>query len=155
MGTEDRNHQRVAEMSLKAALAPLLLCLVSGAPKPQEQSVSCRTEYSVVWDTQYQEKETQECVTNYEKVCHTVNERLCKATTSRSARPSMRRAAPRCTRVSVLSSSGLSTNLTLRLSAPHSTRRTASSSGRDTGTTRSGLKSPGPASRIPTTSVKT
>jgi len=81
MGTEDRNHQRVAEMSLKAALAPLLLCLVSGAPQPQGQSVSCRTEYSVVWDTQYQEKETQECVTNYEKVCHTVNERLCKPTT--------------------------------------------------------------------------
>ena len=65
-------------MTLKAALAPLLLCLVSGAPQPQGQSVSCRTEYSVVWDTQYQEKETQECVTNYEKVCHTVNERLCK-----------------------------------------------------------------------------
>merc|ERR1712154_482366 len=81
MGTEDRNHQRVAEMSLKAALAPLLLCLVSGAPQPQGQSVSCRTEYSVVWDTQYQEKETQECVTDYEKVCHTVNERLCKTTT--------------------------------------------------------------------------
>merc|ERR1712088_395432 len=81
MGTEDSRHQRVAEMSLKAALAPLLLCLVSGAPQPQGQSVSCRTEYSVVWDTQYQEKETQECVTNYEKVCHTVNERLCKATT--------------------------------------------------------------------------
>merc|ERR1712154_755239 len=77
MGTEDRNHQRVAEMSLKAALAPLLLCLVSGAPQPQGQSVSCRTEYSVVWDTQYQEKETQECVTNYEKVCHTVNESVC------------------------------------------------------------------------------
>merc|ERR1712165_603277 len=81
MGTEDRNHQRVAEMSLKAALAPLLLCLVSGAPQPQGQSVSCRTEYTTVWDTQYQEKETQECVTDYEKVCHTVNERLCKPTT--------------------------------------------------------------------------
>merc|ERR1712165_307140 len=79
---EDSHHQRAAEMSLKAALAPLLLlCLVSGAPQPQGQSVSCRTEYSVVWDTQYQEKETQECVTNYEKVCHTVNERLCKPTT--------------------------------------------------------------------------
>merc|ERR1712110_110293 len=87
MGTEDRRHQRVANMSLKVALAPLLLCLVSGAPyneaesAPQTKSVSCRTEYSVVWDTQYQEKEQTECVTNYEKVCHTVNERLCKATT--------------------------------------------------------------------------
>merc|ERR1712066_786700 len=77
MGTEDRNHQRVAEMSLKAALAPLLLCLVSGAPQPQGQSVSCRTEYSVVWDTQYQEKESQECDTNYEKSCTTVYKSVC------------------------------------------------------------------------------
>ena len=71
-------------MSLKAALAPLLVCLVSGAPyneaqtAPQTKSVSCRTEYSVVWDTQYQEKEQTECVTNYEKVCRTVNQQLCK-----------------------------------------------------------------------------
>merc|ERR1712179_735653 len=65
-------------MSLKAALAPILLsCLVSGAPQPQSQSVACRTEYSVVWDTQYQEKETQECVTNYEKVCQTRYEKSC------------------------------------------------------------------------------
>ena len=77
-------HHKEAEMSLKAALAPLLVCLVSGAPyneaqtAPQTKSVSCRTEYSVVWDTQYQEKEQTECVTNYEKVCHTVNQQLCK-----------------------------------------------------------------------------
>merc|ERR1712203_1038453 len=72
------------------ALAPLLVCLVSAAPynappappaRLNTGSVQCRTEYTTVWDTQYQEKETQECVTNYEKVCHTVNERLCKATT--------------------------------------------------------------------------
>merc|ERR1712141_894023 len=87
MGTEERHHQRAREMNLKAALVtPLMLCLVTGAPSPynevqsapQTKSVSCRTEYSVVWDTQYQEKETQECVTDYEKVCHTVTERLCK-----------------------------------------------------------------------------
>merc|ERR1712061_71918 len=156
MGTEDRHHQRVAEMSLKAALATvLLLCLVSGAPQPQGQSVSCRTEYSVVWDTQYQEKETQECVTNYEKVCHTVTSDCASRPPDRSARPSTRRAAPRCTRVCVLSSTRLSTNLTPRLSALRTTRRTVSSSGRDTVTTRSGLKSPGPASRIPTTSART
>jgi len=90
MGTEERHHQRAREMNLKAALVtPLMLCLVTGAPSPynevqaapQTKSVSCRTEYSVVWDTQYQEKETQECVTDYEKVCHTVTERLCKPTT--------------------------------------------------------------------------
>merc|ERR1712186_121325 len=76
--------------AVTAALAPLLLCLVAAAPYNEVQppparlntgSVQCRTEYTTVWDTQYQEKETQECVTNYEKVCHTVNERLCKATT--------------------------------------------------------------------------
>merc|ERR1712173_490797 len=90
MGTEERHHQRAAEMNLKATLVtPLMLCLVTGAPSPynevqsapQTKSVSCRTEYGVVWDTQYQEKETQECVTDYEKVCHTVTERLCKPTT--------------------------------------------------------------------------
>merc|ERR1712193_85745 len=90
MGTEERHHQRAAEMNLKATLVtPLMLCLVTGAPSPynevqsapQTWGVSCRTEYSVVWDTQYQEKETQECVTDYEKVCHTVTERLCKPTT--------------------------------------------------------------------------
>jgi len=84
MGTEDRRHQEESEMSLKAALVPLLVCLVTGAPyneaesAPQTKSVSCRTEYAVVWDTKYQEKEQTECVTNYEKVCHTVTERLCK-----------------------------------------------------------------------------
>merc|ERR1712186_124360 len=76
--------------AVTAALAPLLLCLVAAAPYNEVQppparlntgSVQCRTEYTTVWDTQYQEKETQECVTNYEKVCHTVNERLCKPTT--------------------------------------------------------------------------
>ena len=81
-------------MSLRSVIAPLLLSLASGAPyspngaveAPQPArlntgSVECRTEYTTVWDTQYQEKETQQCVTNYEKVCQTVTERLCKATT--------------------------------------------------------------------------
>merc|ERR1712200_290623 len=80
MGTEERHHQRAAEMNLKATLVtPLMLCLVTGAPSPynevqsapQTKSVSCRTEYSVVWDTQYQEKETQECVTEYEPYTET------------------------------------------------------------------------------------
>merc|ERR1711933_596167 len=83
-----------AEMSLRSVIAPLLLSLASGAPyspngaveAPQPArlntgSVECRTEDTTVWDTQYQEKETQQCVTNYEKVCQTVTERLCKATT--------------------------------------------------------------------------
>merc|ERR1712062_619910 len=86
--------REAAEMSLRSVIAPLLLSLASGAPyspngaveAPQPArlntgSVECRTEYTTVWDTQYQEKETQQCVTNYEKVCQTVTERLCKATT--------------------------------------------------------------------------
>merc|ERR1712061_45881 len=78
---------------MRPVLAPFLICLATGAPYNGVQaalphparlntgSVQCRTEYATVWDTQYQEKETQECVTDYEKVCHTVTERLCKATT--------------------------------------------------------------------------
>merc|ERR1712241_1517810 len=86
MGTEERHHQRAREMNLKAALVtPLMLCLVTGAPSPynevqaapQTKSVSCRTEYSVVWDTQYQEKERQECQTIYEKSCSTVYKSVC------------------------------------------------------------------------------
>merc|ERR1712102_66595 len=86
--------REAAEMSLRSVIAPLLLSLASGAPytpngaveAPQPArlntgSVECRTEYTTVWDTQYQEKETQQCVTNYEKVCHTVTERLCMPTT--------------------------------------------------------------------------
>merc|ERR1711936_115086 len=86
--------REAAEMSLRSVIAPLLLSLASGAPyspngaveAPQPArlntgSVECRTEYTTVWDTQYQEKETQQCVTNYEKVCQTVTGRLCKATT--------------------------------------------------------------------------
>merc|ERR1712062_311484 len=86
--------REAAEMSLRSVIAPLLLSLASAAPytpngaveAPQPArlntgSVECRTEYTTVWDTQYQEKETQQCVTNYEKVCQTVTERLCKATT--------------------------------------------------------------------------
>merc|ERR1711878_253490 len=84
---------KAAKMRAVAVLGPLVVCLVSSAPYNEVQpsqpsparldsgSVQCRTEYSTVWDTQYQERESQECVTDYEKVCHTVNERLCKATT--------------------------------------------------------------------------
>merc|ERR1711950_117551 len=32
-------------------------------------SIQCRTEYVTLWDTEYQEKEEQVCVTKYEKEC--------------------------------------------------------------------------------------
>jgi len=44
-------------------------------------SVVCRTEYVTLWDTQYQETETQVCTTEYDKVCHTETQRLCQPTT--------------------------------------------------------------------------
>merc|ERR1712141_506323 len=82
--------REAAEMSLRSVIAPLLLSLASAAPytpngaveAPQPArlnsgSVECRTEYTTVWDTQYQEKETQQCVTNYEKECQTVYEKSC------------------------------------------------------------------------------
>merc|ERR1711936_1016453 len=82
--------REAAEMSLRSVIAPLLLSLASGAPyspngaveAPQPArlntgSVECRTEYTTVWDTQYHEKETQQCVTNYEKSCNTVYKSVC------------------------------------------------------------------------------
>ena len=72
-------------LSTVSSLAVISLAVTApqyGGVQPSRQvspsSVQCRVETTVIWDTQYQEKETQECVTNYEKVCHTVNERLCK-----------------------------------------------------------------------------
>lgn len=44
-------------------------------------SVSCRTEYTTVWDTKYVETETEVCTTEYEKVCRTEFEKLCQPTT--------------------------------------------------------------------------
>merc|ERR1712048_1179789 len=70
MGTEERHHQRAAEMNLKATLVtPLMLCLVTGAPSPynevqsapQTKSVSCRTEYEPYTET--------ECTTEYKEDC--------------------------------------------------------------------------------------
>jgi len=44
-------------------------------------SVSCRTEYTTIWDTKYVETETEVCTTEYEKVCRTEFEKLCQPTT--------------------------------------------------------------------------
>merc|ERR1712018_525318 len=44
-------------------------------------SIQCRTEYVTLWDTEYQEKEEQVCVTKYEKECTQRVQRLCRPTT--------------------------------------------------------------------------
>merc|ERR1712226_1599502 len=43
-------------------------------------SIQCRTEYVTLWDTEYQEKEEQVCVTKYEKECTQRVQRLCQPT---------------------------------------------------------------------------
>ena len=69
----------LAVVSLTAG-APNYGQQVQGTPARQV-TVQCRTEYATVWDTRYQEKETQECVTNYREVCTTVSQRQCQPTT--------------------------------------------------------------------------
>merc|ERR1712080_658089 len=69
-------------------------------------SIQCRTEYVTLWDTEYQEKEEQVCVTKYEKECTQRVQRLCQPTTTRNAIPSTRSSATPSTRMSVSRSSG-------------------------------------------------
>merc|ERR1712038_1642990 len=109
--------------------------------KQVSSSVQCRTEYATIWDTIYQETETQECVTKYDNVCPQPD---------KSATQCMRSSARPFTRTCVLTSTELSMSLTQRPSAPPSTRRTANTNGRATETTRSGHQSPEHARATPT-----
>ena len=65
----------------------LLACVGLAAAAPRgtvqdsHQGVQCRTEYITVWDTEYEERETQECVTKWVPECKTVSERRCRPTT--------------------------------------------------------------------------
>ena len=65
----------------------LLACLglAAAAPrgtvKERQHGVQCRTEYITVWDTEYEERETQECVTKWVPECTVVSERKCEPTT--------------------------------------------------------------------------
>merc|ERR1711934_835569 len=64
----------------------LLACLGLAAAAPRgtvqerQHGVHCRTEYITVWDTEYEERETQECVTKWVPECRTVTERKCEPT---------------------------------------------------------------------------
>merc|ERR1711862_540876 len=85
------------EMILSLVSSVLFASLALGAPGasnygaaavvgPAKQiasspSIQCRTEYVTLWDTEYQEKEEQVCVTKYEKECTQRVQRLCQPTT--------------------------------------------------------------------------
>merc|ERR1712158_169740 len=51
--------------------------VVGPAKQIASPSIQCRTEYVTLWDTEYQEKEEQVCVTEYEKQCNTIYKNVC------------------------------------------------------------------------------
>merc|ERR1712172_253389 len=61
----------------------LLTCLGLAAAAPRKHGqdrhhgVQCRTEYTTLWDTEYQDIETHECVTKWVPVCETYTETEC------------------------------------------------------------------------------
>merc|ERR1711971_297358 len=61
----------------------LLACLGLAAAAPRKHGqdrhhgVQCRTEYTTLWDTEYQDIETHECVTKWVPVCETYTETEC------------------------------------------------------------------------------
>ena len=57
------------------------LSLAAGAPQRQSYpSVDCKTEYITVWETEYEERESQECVTKWVPECKMVFKMQCKPT---------------------------------------------------------------------------
>merc|ERR1712233_188028 len=101
-------------------------------------SIQCRTEYVTLWDTEYQEKEEQVCVTKYEKECTTEYEKQCNTIYKNV----------------VSRSSGQNTSHTQSLNAQPSTSRIVNLSGGVTATTRCGRPSREPARTFRTTSAR-
>ena len=62
----------------------LIICglsLAAGAPQGSSYPrVDCRTEYTTVWETEYEERETKECVTKLVPDCKMVFKMKCKPT---------------------------------------------------------------------------
>merc|ERR1711884_602351 len=59
----------------------LLACVALAAAAPSSKyhghEVHCRTEYTTLWDTEYEDIETHECVTKWVPVCKTYTETEC------------------------------------------------------------------------------
>merc|ERR1712227_60812 len=51
--------------------------LAAAAPSSKHHGVQCRTEYTTLWDTEYEDIETHECVTKWVPVCKTYTETEC------------------------------------------------------------------------------
>merc|ERR1712152_11922 len=78
------NTKEQAKMFFKVLTSVSLISLSAlAAPQyaAQTGSVQCKTEYATLWDTEYKETETEECITEYEKVCRAETQRLCQPTT--------------------------------------------------------------------------
>merc|ERR1711923_566226 len=59
----------------------LLACVALAAAAPSSKyhghGIQCRTEYTTLWDTEYEDNETHECVTKWVPVCKTYTETEC------------------------------------------------------------------------------
>merc|ERR1712151_252260 len=74
------NTKEQAKMFFKVLTSASLISLSElAAPQcaAQTGSVQCRTEYATLWDTEYKETETEECITVYERQCSTVYKNEC------------------------------------------------------------------------------
>ena len=56
------------------------LAVCSPAERRSYASVECRTEYTTVWETEYEERQVHDCVTKWVPECHMKFEKQCKPT---------------------------------------------------------------------------
>merc|ERR1711971_478514 len=85
--TKTERHRYILFYKMPHLSYLLLTCLglTTAAPRgtgqDRQQGVHCRTEYITVWDTEYEERETEECITKWVPECKTVTKRKCEPTT--------------------------------------------------------------------------
>merc|ERR1712029_1141020 len=87
MGSHHKDHPKHKDIDILFCkmyhLCHLLLtCLGFAAAVPiglvvQDRQVQCWTEYTTLWDTEYEDIETHECVTKWVPVCKTYTETEC------------------------------------------------------------------------------
>merc|ERR1711971_897056 len=76
-------HKDIDTFYLTKCLTSLGLATAAprGTGQDRQHGLHCRTEYITVWDTEYEERETQECITKWVPECKTVTKRKCEPTT--------------------------------------------------------------------------